>query len=170
MPKWRNSFPVRTSRRMHEFRGQVCPECGQADPLLLTKDGRCANCAAHGKAEKHHIVGGAFRKTEEARQAVIPVSPNAHRLLSDLQAEHAKPPLASVDSPAFLEAFWCEVGLSLYELWLVFGYLGECPEYARDLLKVFAVGFVILLVMNISAMNVERIVDRARRQLYEKVI
>lgn len=101
---------------------------------------------------------------------MIPVSPNAHRLLSDLQAGHPMPPECPPGSRAFLEAYWIEVGLSFIELWWVVDYLGECPELTRALFKVLAVAFLVLLIANISAVDFNQIVERARRQPYEKAI
>ena len=167
MTKWRNSFPVRASRRMHEFRGRSCPECGQNDPLLLTKDGRCANCAAAGKPERHHILGQAFRKTKESKLAVIPVSPNAHRLLSDLQAGHPIPSDSRPDSKSFLEAYWLELIMALLELWVVLNYLAEMPKLSRALFRVIAISAFVWFLTHLSPGEASRLVARARARLHE---
>jgi hypothetical protein len=170
MTKWRNSFPVRASRRMHENRGKVCTLCGQSNPLLIVKDGLCANCAGHNAEEKHHPLRKAFRRTKEDAQFVIELSLNAHRIASDLQAGHPPPPVSDPDSEAFREAWSLELMASLFELWLVLTYLNEKPEVSHDLLRVVAILFTLWLLVNITRFDLSHLVERARIKLYENKI
>ena len=133
MSKLPDSFAVRTSRRLYENTSKVCPVCGESDPLVFVKDGHCANCASRNGKEEHHLLGKAFRVSKEDEEAVIPVSPNVHRLLSDMQSGHPAPPADSPDSDSFLEALCWEMIASLAELWCVLTYLHEQPEVVGDL-------------------------------------
>jgi hypothetical protein len=170
MMKWRNSFPVRASSRMYENRGKVCPTCGQSNPLLIVKDGLCANCASHNAEEKHHILGKAFRRTKEDAQLVIALSLNAHRLASDMQAGHPAPPEATPDSPSFMEAWSLELLASLVELWQVLTYLNEKPEVSHDLARVLLILFTLWLLVNSARFDISHLVERARMKLNENKI
>ncbi len=168
----RNSFPVRLSRRVYENRGKVCPSCGESDPLLIVNKGRCANCRGRHKEEKHHILGKAFRRSREDEEVVIPVSPDAHRLLSDLQAGHPKPPAGDPAARPFLEAYWHELVISIAELWMVLSYLDEKPDVRKGLELVIvillAVSFFEWFLMNHDRFNGSSLVERARMKLHDK--
>ena len=168
MTKWRNSFPIRASWRMYVHHGEICPVCGQSNPLLLTKDGLCANCASGNIEEEHHIVSKAFRKIfQEVRQAVVGVSANAHLLLSDLQMAHPTLPSDDLDSIEFWEALFFELVGSLIEMWLVLTYLDERPEIRSDLIKVFAILLGLWFITHLDQFDFTNLVERARIKLYE---
>ncbi len=164
----RNSFPVRISRRVYENRGKVCPSCGESNPLLIVEDGRCANCRVRHKQERHHILGKAFRRSKEDEAAVIPVSPNAHRLLSDLQAGHPLPPASDPASRPFLEAWLWELAASLTELWLVWTYLDERPDQRGDIPLVVLISLGLLLLMNLDRLDLSSLIERARMKFHDK--
>ena len=168
MPKWRNSFPVRASRRLYLNRGKACPDCGQTDPLLLGEDGRCANCSSHNTEENHHILYKGFRKSKEDRLIVLPVSPNAHRLLSDLQSGHPPPPVADPDSMSFRDAFWLELIVSMSELWLVLTYLNEQRDLREVLPIVIGILVVFLFLININQLDLSRMIQLAEKKLHEE--
>lgn len=167
MSKWQNNFAVRISRRVVENRGKVCPQCGESDPLLIIKDGRCAKCASYHKKEIHHLLGKPFRVSKEDNRLVIPVSLNAHRLLSDLQASHELPPSDDPNSESFREACWCELLIGFVELWLVWTYLNEQAEDRQ------AVAWMLLIVLfawfltQLNQFDLSRFVERARIKLDE---
>ncbi len=168
MSNWLDNFAVRISRRLYENRGKFCPACGETDPLLLVKDGRCANCASRSKEEKHHILGKAFRKSREAGQAVIPVSPNAHRLLSDLQAGHPLPKSDDPDSREFLESQLWEFLAAVAELWLVLTYLQEKPDVVEAIPVLMLTPLLGLLLMNLSRLDLPELLARAKEISYAK--
>lgn len=173
-PNLYDNFAVRTSRRQYENAGKVCPGCGEIDPLLIEKDGLCANCARPHKVEKHHLLGKAFRVSKEDREMIIPVSPNAHRLLSDLHADH--PAADDPASPDFPKSQIIESLLSLYELWLVLTYLTENHDKVhgfavstRTCSTVLVLILLVLLVLNGSApldlSKMPGVLSRKRRDL-----
>ena len=166
--KFQDSFPVRINRRLFENRGQVCPKCGQADPLLLLEDGRCAHCASSHKEEKHHILGRAFRTSKEEKEAVIPISPNAHRLVSDLQADHPEPPIGDPASRLFLESQLWELLLSVSELWLVWKYLGEESKAAEDIPALALILLAMLFLMNLHRLDLSKLLADAKGIYYAK--
>jgi hypothetical protein len=165
MNKWRDSFPVRASRRLYINHNTACPVCGQSDPLLLGEDGRCANCSSHTKEEKHHLLWKPFRKSRVDQQAVIAVSPNAHRLLSDLQAGHAIPPVVDPDSESFIDALLLELIASLGELWKVLVYLNEKHDVSQDLPRVIAILLALWFMSHITKFDFSHLVERTRIKL-----
>ncbi len=167
MPKWRDSFPVRASHRMYENHGKLCVGCGQSNPLLIVKDGLCANCAGGHTEEAHHILSKAFRRTKEDRQAVILLSRNAHRILSDLQAGHQVPPPADSDSPSFMEAWSIELMVALVELWLVLTYLKEQREELRDLPMVLAILLGLWFLTHITGSQLNQLLENIRMKIHE---
>ena len=159
MPK-RDSFAVRASRRRYENYNKACPICGQADPLLLTDDGTCANCASGYQAEEHHILPKAYRTTPEDEQAVIPISPNAHRLVSDMQVDHPAPP--ELDSASYLPSLLLELLVSFIQLALALEYVNEQPNIARSASTCALILFVFWCVLNVSR------IDLAKMLTYDK--
>ena len=152
MPK-RDSFAVRASRRRHENYKKACPICGQADPLLLTGDGRCTNCASRHKVERHHVLPKASRTTPEEELAVIPISLNAHRLVSDMQADHTAQP----DSPTEPSYRLIEMLASMAEVILALEYLKEQPEMVRVLSVYCLMLFAILFVVNLPKIDLTKV-------------
>lgn len=168
MPRWLDNFAVRIHRRLYENRGKVCPSCGESDSLLITKDGRCANCASRNKEEKHHLLGKAFRVSKEERKLVIPVSPNAHRLLSDLQAGHPMPDTDDPDSRDFLESQLWELLASVAELWFVLTYLNEKREVAKSMPVLVVILLALLFLIYLGHLDISRLLDLSERKLHGK--
>ncbi len=168
MQKWLDNFAVRMSRRLHENRGKVCPSCGENDPLLILKNGYCANCASDHTEEEHHLLGRAFRKSPEDEQLLIPVSPNAHRLLSDLQAGHPTPVAADPSSPSFEEGWMWELLVSLADLWFVLTYMHEKPEMVKDIPMVMLLPLLGVILMNLHRIDLHKWLADAKEALYAK--
>jgi hypothetical protein len=168
MPKWQDNIAIRFNRRMVENRGKVCPVCRQDDPLLITENGRCAKCSSRHKQEKHHLLGKAYRVSEDENKFIIPVSLYAHRLLSDLQAGNPAPSSDDVTSLVFLESQLLEFFLSLVELWIVLTYLHEQPEVISAIVKIMCIAILILILLNLDKILSHDLVEKARRNLHEQ--
>ena len=164
--KWRNSFPVRASHRLYENRGKACPICGQRDPLLLGKDGRCANCASQNNEETHHLIVKSFRKNKEDEQLIFQISPNAHRLLSDMQEGHPVSPEAVSDSSVFIDAWSLELIVSTSELWQVLTYLNENPKLCQILQKVITILLTLWFLTHIKRINLSQLLEKASMKLH----
>jgi hypothetical protein len=158
---------VRASRRMCVNRGKVCPVCGETDPLLLTKDGRCANCASGHPMEWHHLWDRPFRRNELERSAVIAISPNAHLLVSDLQIGHPAAPTDDFDSDAFLNARLVEFVLAVTDVYQVLTYLHEQPELCEDLFLIILLIGVIWFLLHLTKIDLREMLDGAKKRLRE---
>lgn len=168
--EFQDSFSVRASRRFYQNRGKVCPSCGQSDPLLILEDGHCANCTAghHHKEEEHHLLGWRFRARQQDKELVVPVSPNAHRLLSDLQADHPAPPFDDKKSRDFLESQCLELLAALAELWAVLEYLREKPDLVQAVPVLVLIQLVCLVMMNLNRLDLSEVLARAQEICYAK--
>ncbi len=161
MPTRRNSFRVRASRRVYENHNKACPVCGEADPLLLTADGRCANCASGHGREDHHILPKAYRTSPEDDKAVIRISPNAHRIVSDRQVDHPEPPKPG--SPSYSLDKAMEAIGSLGELALALDYVHEQPDVALSAAKSALVLFAVWVVVNIGRIDLTKVLNHAKQ-------
>jgi hypothetical protein len=161
-----DSFSVRASRRFYQNRGKVCPCCCQSDPLLILEDGRCANCTSGQKNEEHHLLGWRFRTKQQDKEIVVPVSPNAHRLLSDLQADHPAPPFDDPESRGFLESQWSELFAALAELWAVLEYLHEQSDLIQAIPVLVLLSSLGLLLMNLDRLDLSKVLARAKEIYY----
>jgi len=168
MPSWEDDIAIRLNRRMVENRGKVCPVCGQDDPLLITKNGRCAKCSSRHNQEKHHLLGKAFRVSDDDNKLILPVSLYAHRLLSDFQAGNPAPSSNDLTSLAFQESWFFEFFLSLVELWIVLTYLHERTEVISAIEIVIGIAILISVLMNLDKIDLHNLVEKARRNLHEQ--
>jgi hypothetical protein len=164
-----DSFSVRASRRSYQNRGKVCTSCGQSDPLLILEDGLCANCTVgHHHEEEHHLLGWHFRARRQDKELVVPVSPNAHRLLSDLQADHRAPSFDDSGSRDFLESQCLELLAALAELWAVLEYLHEKPDLVQSIPVLVLIQLVGLILMNLDRLNLSKVLARTKEIYYAK--
>lgn len=153
MPR-RDSFAGRASRRLHENYGKACPVCGQADPLLLTEDGRCANCASGHATEDHHFLLKTCRTSPGDEEVIIPISPNAHRIVSDLQVD--QPVRERLNSSPDLSNWLVEIITALVEVLLALRYLHEQPDAVQALSIFTLVLFGVWCVFNIHKIDLRK--------------
>jgi hypothetical protein len=167
MTKWRNSFPVRASHRLYENRGKACPGCSQKDPLLLGRNGRCANCTSQHKEEIHHVIAKSFRRDKEDELLVFQISPNAHRLLSDMQAGHPFYPKAVSDVCSSVDSWSLELIVSTGELSQVLTYLNENLELRQILQKVIAILLTLWFMSKIKRIDLSKSLEKATMKHHE---
>ena len=168
MPTWQDDIAIRFNRRMVENRGKVCPVCGQDDPLLITENGRCAKCSSRHKQEKHHLLGKAFRVSEDDNKLILPISLYAHRLVSDFQAGNPAPSSDDITSRAFQESWFSEFCLALAELWIVLTYLHEQTDVISAIEITMGIAILIFVLMNLDKIDLHNLVEKARSNLHEQ--
>jgi hypothetical protein len=150
-----DSFALRVSRRLARNRGKVCAKCGEANPILIVKDSLCANCASRHREEKHHLLGDGFRIDKYDRKLVIPIPPNLHRLLSDLQANHPLPLEQTADT--FAEGKLLELVLALADFWLAATYLNLADRWDQGLQTAFLIALGLLLLPNLLHFDMRKL-------------
>ncbi len=168
MPKWRDKFAVRASRRRYENRGKVCPICGQADPLLLAGNGLCAECASDHREEQHHLLPKTLRTNEEYEKLTVPLSLYAHRLASDLQADHPLPDSGAQSAQSTFDLEMNELVVSVAEVWLVLTYLHEQPDLADGLAWLKLIALSCLLLLNLDRIDIPKLIARASEICYAR--
>lgn len=166
MPKWRDGFAARASRRRFENRGKACPSCGQSDPLLLTGNGLCEKCASDHQEEQHHLFPKSLRNSEEDEELTIPLSLYAHRLVSDLQADHPLPDTADPASRSFLEDKMIELVISSAEIGLVLTYLHEQPDFVDSLPWLMLILVGLLFLLNLDRIDLRMLLARVEETCY----